>query len=63
MQMCSFPGPVNKFTGTAFIVYGDTSLKMYPTAMEEGSASLLAAERTWDGNVSLITRIERENIF
>ena len=36
MQMCSFPGPVKKFTGTAFIVYGDTSLKMYPTAMEEG---------------------------
>ena len=61
--MISFPGPAKKDTGTEFIVFGDTSLKMYPIAMEEGSASLLAAERTWDGNVSLITRIERENIF
>ena len=50
--MISFPGPAKKDTGTEFIVFGDTSLKMYPTAMEEGSASLLAAERTWDGNVS-----------
>ena len=38
--MISFPGPAKKDTGTEFIVFGDTSLKMYPTAMEEGSASL-----------------------
>ena len=61
--MISFPGPAKKDTGTEFIVFGDTSLKMYPTAMEEGSASLLAAERTWDGNVSLSIRNKLENTF